>query len=232
MEGTNELFGGRHVSELPAARVASPRVRPLRADELSERQRALFAMMPPATSVRLDALDPVHHDGVLVVDGQPILNLYATIGRSPDALERFHGWGGYVFSEQGGNTMPPRQRELVILRVGRLCRSRYEVGKHEALGRRAGLTDEELARIGGDPDVGWSASDATLLRAATELVDDHFISDATWAALGEFFDERQCMDLVFTVGHYTQVSMALNTFGVQLEPGSEPGEPAAAATSE
>jgi 4-carboxymuconolactone decarboxylase len=27
------------------------------------------------------------------------------------------------------------------------------------------------------------------------------------------------MDLVFTVGQYTQVSMILNSFGVQLDPG-------------
>jgi hypothetical protein len=26
------------------------------------------------------------------------------------------------------------------------------------------------------------------------------------------------MDLVFIVGHYTQVSMILNTFGIQLDP--------------
>ena len=33
------------------------------------------------------------------------------------------------------------------------------------------------------------------------------------------------MDAVFTVGQYTQVSMFLNTFGVQLDPGQtlDPG---------
>jgi hypothetical protein len=50
-------------------------------------------------------------------------------------------------------------------------------------------------------------------------VQDHFVSDATWKALGEHFDDKQRMDAVFTVGQYTQVSMFLNTFGVQLDPG-------------
>ena len=45
------------------------------------------------------------------------------------------------------------------------------------------------------------------------------ISDATWAALGEHFDERQRMDLVFTVGCYGTLAMAFNTFGVEPDTG-------------
>jgi hypothetical protein len=46
------------------------------------------------------------------------------------------------------------------------------------------------------------------------------VSDATWDALAELGDKGR-MDLVFTVGQYTQVSMILNSFGVQLEDGDE-----------
>ena len=60
-----------------------------------------------------------------------------------------------------------------------------------------------------------------MLRATDELVSDHFVSDATWAALEELGDKPR-MDLVFTVGQYTQVSMILNSFGVQLEEGDAP----------
>ena len=45
---------------------------------------------------------------------------------------------------------------------------------------------------------------------------DHFITDPTWAALAELGDEGR-MDLVYTVGQYTQVSMLLNSAGVQLD---------------
>jgi alkylhydroperoxidase family enzyme len=31
------------------------------------------------------------------------------------------------------------------------------------------------------------------------------------------FDERQLMDLVFLVGHYSSIAMALNSFGIQIE---------------
>lgn len=87
-------------------------------------------------------------------------------------------------------------------------------------GKQAGLSDEEIARIKVGPDAeGWDAFDASLLRAVDELHADAFISDATWSALSERYTTQQLMDVVFTVGQYNLVSMALNTFGVQLDKG-------------
>jgi uncharacterized protein YciW len=57
-----------------------------------------------------------------------------------------------------------------------------------------------------------------LLNATDDLTNNAFISDLNWAALTDF-SEKQRMDLVMTVGQYTQVSMMLNSFGVQLDPG-------------
>ena len=85
------------------------------------------------------------------------------------------------------------------------------------IGLDCGLSDAEIARIKTGPDApGWSPSDRALLTATDELTADAFISDATWAALGDY-SEKQRMDLVMTVAQYTQVSMMLNSFGVQLD---------------
>jgi 4-carboxymuconolactone decarboxylase len=74
--------------------------------------------------------------------------------------------------------------------------------------------------VSSGPDApGWAPFDATLLRATDELHKDAFISDATWAALSQRYNTQQLMDVVFTVGQYNLVSMALNTFGVQLDKG-------------
>ena len=56
-----------------------------------------------------------------------------------------------------------------------------------------------------------------LLRAADELHDDQVLSDATWRDLAANYDDKQLLDLVFTVGQYTLVSMVLNTAGIQRE---------------
>jgi alkylhydroperoxidase family enzyme len=149
-------------------------------------------------------------------DGR-VLNIYRTLARHPKLLKRWGVFGTHILYK---NSIPARERELVILRTGWLCRSEYEWGQHVLIGRAAGLTDDEIERIKeGSGAERWSAKDEALLRATDELHSDSFIGDATWAALLAHYDTQQLMDLVFTVGQYHIVSMALNSFGVQLDEG-------------
>jgi alkylhydroperoxidase family enzyme len=146
-----------------------------------------------------------------------ILNIFRTLVRAPDAFRAFSWWGGYVMSR---NSLSPRDREIAILRTGWLCRSGYEWAQHNRIGLASGLDAAEIERIklgAGAP--GWSPAEAALLAAVDDLHRDQFVSNPVWDQLGAHFSERQLMDLVFTVGQYTQVSMILNSFGVQLEPG-------------
>lgn len=147
-----------------------------------------------------------------------ILNVYRTLVNAPQAAEAFLKWGRYILSERNG--LPPRQREIVILRTGFLCRSGYEWTQHVRVGKGCGLTDDEIVRIktGADAE-GWEETDKLLVQAADELHKDFFISNKTWHGLGKFFNDKQRMDVVLTTGQYTQVSMFLNSFGVQLDPG-------------
>ena len=59
--------------------------------------------------------------------------------------------------------------------------------------------------------------DRAVLSAVDELGDTCNLSDRTWAALGENLDERQLMDLVFTIGAYSMLAMAFITFDVEPE---------------
>lgn len=178
-------------------RLSSPRIPPLTDSEMDADQREITA--PMAAQGR-------------------VLNIFRTLVRAPKAARAFLAWGNYVLSRR--NDLPPRQRELVILRVGYLCKSGYEWTQHVEIGLRDGLTSTEIPRIKQGPDAPeWSEDDRLLLRATDELHHDKFITEATWAALRARFSEKQCMDLVFTVGQYTQVSMILNTFGVPLDEG-------------
>src|SRR5207237_10517516 len=112
------------------------------------------------------------------------------------------------------NDLSPHDREIVILRIGFLCKSGYEWTQHVAIAQRSGLTDEEIARVKLGADAkGWSAAEVALIQAADELHQGQFVSDGTWQALRGHFTEKQCMDVVFTAAQYTQVSMILNTFG-------------------
>ncbi len=147
------------------------------------------------------------------------LNIFTTLARHPQLLKRWLVFGSHIL---GGSTLSPRARELLILRTGYRCKSEYEWGQHAHIARQVGLSDEEIRRITEGPGApGWEPLEALLLRAADELHDDQVIGDVTWAALRDAYDVKQLLDLVFTVGQYTLVSMALNTLGVQLDEGVE-----------
>jgi alkylhydroperoxidase family enzyme len=147
----------------------------------------------------------------------PLLNIFRTLAHHPKLLKRWLVFGSHVL---GRSTLGARERELAILRIGYLCRSAYEWGQHVQIGLGSGLTQAEIDRIAKGADApGWSDLDRAILRATDELHADAFIGDATWAALAQHYDTQQLMDLVFAVGQYNLVSMALNSFGVQPEPG-------------
>lgn len=125
----------------------------------------------------------------------------------------------------GEGLLPPRERELVVLRVGWRCGSVYEFGQHTLIGLQAGLTDEEIARIAGGPG-GWSDDDAALLALADDLCATDDVSDATWASLAARYDDATMVELVLLAGYYRLVSGFLNATGVELEewtPGWPPG---------
>jgi 4-carboxymuconolactone decarboxylase len=125
------------------------------------------------------------------------------------------------------STLSRRIRELLILRVSWLRRSEYEFVQHVVLARYAGLSDAEIERVQFGPEAaGWAPDDADLLRAVDELHADARIQDETWARLSAVFSTAQLMDLVFAVGCYEVLAMAFKTFGVQLEAGVDPLDPA------
>jgi len=178
-------------------RLSRPRLEPLPESEWSEEVR--------------DTLK-----NTLRVDGKPA-NIFATLAHHPKLLKRWLVFGNHVLAKQ---TLSPRDRELAILRIGWLCRSEYEWAQHVVIGRRSGIEEEEILRVADGPEAaGWSPRDALLLRAVDELHADSMISDPTWKALAEHLSTQQLLDLVFTVGQYNLVSMALNTLGVQLDSG-------------
>jgi alkylhydroperoxidase family enzyme len=137
-------------------------------------------------------------------------NILATFVRHPALLEEFLKFNVHLLFR---STLPARERELAILRVAHRTDSEYEWFQHVRMGRNEGLTDEVIAGV--QQGEAADAFDRVILTGVDELMDAYELSDATWSALGERFDERQRMDFVFTVGCYITVAMALKTFGVQ-----------------
>lgn len=145
------------------------------------------------------------------------LNIYRTLANHVDLYNRWSPLGQFLLN---GSSIPPRHREMAMLRMGWLCQSPYEWSQHARIAKAsAGMTEAEIRAIAIGPDApAWSATDRAVLRMADELRYEAMISDATWAELRRTYSDQQVMELFYTSAQYQLVSMALNTLGVQIEP--------------
>jgi 4-carboxymuconolactone decarboxylase len=149
----------------------------------------------------------------------PTVNIYATVVRHPELAAAMVNLGRTL--RAGG--IPGRHREILILRSGWNCGSAYELAQHYRVATEIGMSDEDMGRIRLGPDAaGWDPFEAVLCRAADELHSEQTISDATWAALAERYDEPELIQTTMLVGYYHLVSFLLNALGVPLEPDAQP----------
>lgn len=138
----------------------------------------------------------------------------------PQLCDKWQGLMWYFVFDKS-QTLPERDKELLILRTAWHRKGDYIWAAHVRSGMRAGLTQDDIDRIPRGPEApGWNAWDRTLLRAADELHTKTFIEDATWKALDERYDEGQLVEAVMLVGNYTQVAMYQKTIGIPLGRGS------------
>jgi alkylhydroperoxidase family enzyme len=182
------------------------RISPLPPKEWPPEMREAFAALRPPHTTQL----------ALRTEGRPrALNALGTLAHHPELARAFNTFNGHILYT---STLSARQRELLVLRVASLRSSEYEWAQHIVLAADVGLTDDEIGRIAqGSEAPGWPPLDRAMLAAAEELVGEGMVSDPTWQTLAAQLDDRQLMDLVFTVGTYEILAMAFRSFGVELD---------------
>lgn len=148
--------------------------------------------------------------------GTPPPNLFTTLGRSRGL---FRGWLHFAGRLMPGGRLPRRETELVILRVAHLRSCTYEWEHHVRLGRRAGVTADEIGRLQQDLNPGaWTDREAAILAAVDELHDRGDLADATWDRLRVHLDDRAAIELVLLVGHYEMLATAITALRIAPDP--------------
>ena len=146
-----------------------------------------------------------------------VFNVFKTLAHHPKLMKRWLPLGNHLLFK---TSLSPRDRELLILRTAWLARADYEWGQHVVIAEREGLTRAEIERVAAGPRAaGWSVAEAALLQAADELFEDTCLSESGFAALSARYGTAEILDIVFTVGAYAMLAMALNSFGVALDEG-------------
>lgn len=182
-------------SRATGRRLSTPRIPPIEPE--TPEQRALVAAQ-------------TRPDGA-------VFNLYKTMLNHPTLYTPRARFGSYL---QRDSMLDPVTRELAIMRTAYNIGAAYEWAHHVEYAKAAGFGDDDIARIAHGPSAsGWTPKQRAVLQAADELRREAFVSDATWSALAEHFSMKERIEIVYTVGGYTMTGLAINSFGVQVEPG-------------
>ena len=188
-------------SVLPQRRLRAPRIGPLAEAEWTDAQRQVVER---------------HADGA-----EPG-NALRTLVRVPALADRVFAFRDYVSS---GSTLSPRHRALLILRTAWLTQNAALWAAHAA---DAGLTAGELTDIAEGPSLErWQPFEDALVGFADQLFRSSSVTDVTWAALAERYDEHNLMDAVATVADSTAVAMLFNALGISPTTGRRRASPPA-----
>jgi len=113
--------------------------------------------------------------------------------------------------------MTARCRELGILTIAAQIGSEFEWIAHVQAAREEDVTQEQLQALldGGDPRE-LDATEAATVATCRTLVVNGTLSDAEYAAAVEVFGTAALAELVWLVGYYSALALALEVFNPPL----------------
>jgi 4-carboxymuconolactone decarboxylase len=126
-------------------------------------------------------------------------------------------------AEARSTSLDNRVRQVVILAVGAVWNSPYELYAHSAEARHAGLPDEVIQALvaGGIPDQ-LSDDEKLAARFAQQLSAAHRVDAGLYAAAERAYGQRGLVDLTLLVGYFHTTCALLNAFDI---PAPHPSDP-------
>ncbi len=136
--------------------------------------------------------------------------LYQVLLNSPAVVQ---GWEAMLTAIRLNTTLPPRLRELIILRVATLNNAPYEFEAHVPHALAAGMPQALVEALRGGPAPlelqGLEPGEADVLALTDAMTRDIEVPDAVFAPLRARYDDTQLVELAATVGAYNMVSRFL-----------------------
>ena len=152
--------------------------------------------------------------------GSQVLNIHKVMAHCPRVGRDFLRLGNAILFH---GSLPPKLRELAILRAGDLAEARYEWTQHVPIGLRAGLTEQQIKTLHQ-----WKVSslfndqERAVLHYTDEVAQNIRVSEETFRAVRDFLTEEQVVELTTTIGYYGMVSRILEALEIELEENKQP----------
>jgi 4-carboxymuconolactone decarboxylase len=157
-----------------------------------------------------------------ILDARPPRNVFRMLANAPALVPGVMELTGAILYRAATE---PLYRELVILRVGHLCGSHYEVHQHEKIARAVGLADDKIAGTSSAPREGvYTGKERLVLELAEQVVRNTKAEAALFQAVTQAFGPEQTMELLVIIGTYVMLAQVLENAEVELEAGAGPSE--------
>ena len=126
----------------------------------------------------------------------------------------------YLKTEQDATCLDARVREVVILSVGAVFESKYELYAHRAVAATVGLTAEDIEALATGNEIGAETKlrpeEVTAHRFVRAVAKDHRVPTELYAEAGNAFGHKGLVDMLHLAGLYMSVSSLLNAFEVPV----------------
>jgi 4-carboxymuconolactone decarboxylase len=130
-----------------------------------------------------------------------VINVYRLLLHSPPLAETWFEHNNAVRWQTG---IDGRLREMVIVRIGHLCRARYVVGQHvPKLALAEGVTLAECEALADWRNSALFDERTRVVLAYTDaMTRDIEVPDEVFEPLREYFDDRRIVELTVLIGTY------------------------------
>lgn len=144
-------------------------------------------------------------DGKLIGPFNPYL--YST-GITP-------GFLAWMQADSAHTTLDKQTHEVVILTVGAVWQSPYELYAHSAVARTVGISEPVIAGLcRGETPAGLAHGQLLAHRFARQLAEQRRVDDELYRKAEEHFGPATLVDLVYLVGLYLLTCALLNAFQI------------------
>jgi alkylhydroperoxidase family enzyme len=147
----------------------------------------------------------------------PPLNIFKMLANAETAFRPFLRFGGAVL---GSLELDPQLRELAILQVAKQTEARYEWIQHAEIGRRCGLTDEQIAAVESGSAAESRALDEAqraVLAFTEAVVGGPRLDDDEFAAVSRHLSGREIVELLLTIGDYWMLARVMTVLELELD---------------
>lgn len=135
--------------------------------------------------------------------------------RSPELCEKVEALGAFCRFE---SSLDPRLRELSLLIAARHWDAQYSWNAHVGKAADLGVSRESLTALAEHREPHFTSKDEDVVyRFSSEILGDHFVSDATFAEALAELGEQGIVDLIGSLGNFSMLAMLLNSCQVDLQ---------------